>query len=257
LDGLMLPDDQLALLYQSVRELLINVVKHAETARASILVAQDAAGLRIEVRDDGKGFDSSTADARDRVTFGLLSIDERMKALGGSFDLRSTPEQGTTATLVLPLKSTEEAPSVVPPINEKTPAVGLAPAHPTDHQSSCLRVLLVDDHAMMRQGLQSVLDSYADVEVVGVAGDGEEALALADKLRPTVVVMDINMPKMNGIEATRAIKSRYPEMKVIGLSVNSGSENSEAMKEAGAALLITKEAAVEQLYAAIKATPPL
>lgn len=115
-----------------------------------------------------------------------------------------------------------------------------------------LRVLLVDDHAMVRQGLKTVLDSYPDVEVVGEAGDGQEALTLAERLRPEVVVMDINMPKMNGIEATRSIKSHYRDTTVVGLSVNATRENHEAMKAAGAAALITKEAAVDQLYSAIR-----
>ena len=86
-------------------------------------------------------------------------------------------------------------------------------------QDSKIRVLLVDDHAMVRQGLRTVLDSYADIEVVGEAWNGEEAVAGTDRLRPAVVVMDINMPKMNGIEATRLIKARHPDIIVIGLSV--------------------------------------
>lgn len=105
---------------------------------------------------------------------------------------------------------------------------------------------------MVRQGLRSVLDSYADVEVVGEAADGEEAIAAVAKWRPAVVVMDINMPKLNGIEATGRIKARHPEVVVIGLSVQSGHEPKEAMLKAGAAVLLTKEAAVERLYDSIR-----
>ena len=113
-------------------------------------------------------------------------------------------------------------------------------------------MLLVDDHVMVRQGLRAVLDAYADIELVGEAGNGEEAVQLAGKLRPAVIMMDINMPKMNGIEATAQIKSRYPEIIVIGLSVNAAQEDQEAMKRAGAVRFMTKEAAVEQLYDAIE-----
>ena len=115
-------------------------------------------------------------------------------------------------------------------------------------------MLLVDDHAMVRQGLRTMLESYADVEVVGEACDGEEALVCTEQLNPAVVVMDINMPKMNGIEATAHLKARYPDLTIIGLSVNAGEENQQAMKKAGATSLITKEAAVDQLYAAIQET---
>lgn len=107
---------------------------------------------------------------------------------------------------------------------------------------------------MIRQGLRSVLETYPDVEVVGEACNGEQAVAAAETLQPTVVLMDINMPKMNGIEATELIKGRFPDMIVIGLSVNAGGANAEAMRQAGAAMLLTKEAAVEELYQAIRET---
>lgn len=109
-------------------------------------------------------------------------------------------------------------------------------------------VLLVDDHAMVRQGLRSVLDAYADIQVVGEAHDGAEAVKLVEKLRPRAVVMDINLPKMNGIEATTQIKTKWPETTVIGISVNIGDDNSDAMYRAGAATLLTKDTAVEQLH---------
>jgi DNA-binding NarL/FixJ family response regulator len=106
----------------------------------------------------------------------------------------------------------------------------------------------VDDHAMVRQGLRSVLDAYADIQVVGEARDGVEAVKSVEKLRPRVVVMDVNMPKMNGIEATIQIKTKWPEITVIGISVNVGDDNNDAMQRAGAVTLLTKEAAVEQLH---------
>ena len=99
-----------------------------------------------------------------------------------------------------------------------------------------------------------MLESYADVEVLGEACDGEEALVCTERLNPAVVIMDINMPKMNGIEATARLKARYPDIDIIGLSVNAGEESQKAMKKAGATSLITKEAAVDQLYAAIQET---
>jgi DNA-binding NarL/FixJ family response regulator len=114
-----------------------------------------------------------------------------------------------------------------------------------------IRVLLVDDHAMVRQGLRSVLDAYEDIQVVGEACDGAEAVRLVEELQPRVVVMDINMPKMNGIEATTRIKAHWPDMTVVGISVNAGDENSDAMKRAGAATVLPKDTAVEELRATI------
>jgi DNA-binding NarL/FixJ family response regulator len=74
-----------------------------------------------------------------------------------------------------------------------------------------IRVLIVDDHVMVRQGLRAVLQSYPNIDVVGEAGNGEEAISSVPKLQPTIVVMDIGMPSLDGIGATRLIKTQYPE----------------------------------------------
>lgn len=113
-----------------------------------------------------------------------------------------------------------------------------------------IRVLLVDDQAMLRQGLRSLLQNYGNVEVVGEAADGEEAVTLAALLDPSVIVMDINMPKMNGIEATSLIHGQAPHLPIIGLSMD-GVEHRDAILRAGAKTFISKEAAADFLYVAI------
>jgi DNA-binding NarL/FixJ family response regulator len=114
-----------------------------------------------------------------------------------------------------------------------------------------IRVLLVDDHFLVRQGLGKYLSHHVDIELVGEAADGEEAVKLTDLLKPDVVVMDINMPRMNGIEATGHIMRKYPYIKVIGLSFDVGKRNREAFLDAGACLLLDKGAPHDQLYHAI------
>lgn len=180
-----------------------------------------------------------------------------MESLGGSFDIQSSQGQGTTATLTLPLGSSPEAKvlSHEPGQSNTQHLPDSAPGaqHSALHQKNAItRVLLVDDHAMVRQGLRSVLDAYDTIQVVGEAQDGSDAVRLAGELRPHVVVMDINMPKMNGIEATMRIKANWPETLVIGISVNTGDDNGAAMQRAGAAVLLTKEAAVDDLYRTIQ-----
>ncbi len=375
-EDLKLPEDQRILLFQSVRELLINASKYAGTGEAAVEMIQSENQVRIEVRDQGAGFDL-TVDAAAVGTpsggisskFGLFSIRERMRALGGSCVIESAPGQGTKATLVLPVEGGEErvvsgeegdhdgqelprsqsvaggdqvsggvlprdkrvsargtirpdqsnpsrgnigggqyrrrsgetvyegvlessehrtgiadgagdasiAQSTSRPAEARSAhpapghvgrsqsnAIGTPPrtqdAQVTGHASlstrhsprSPIRVLLVDDHAMVRQGLRSVLDAYDDVQVVGEAQDGSEAVRLAGELRPRVVVMDINMPTMGGIEATERIKTQWPGTVVIGISVNTGDASGQAMKQAGAVGLITKDAAVDELYAVIR-----
>ena len=106
-------------------------------------------------------------------------------------------------------------------------------------------------HAMVRQGLRAILGNYSDVHVVAEAGDGRQAIEAVRTLRPHLVVMDINMPVMDGIKATAFIKQEYPDTIVVGLSFNATKENREAIIKAGAVDLITKEAVVEQLHDSI------
>lgn len=264
-----LPEDHAVLVFQSVRELLMNVVKHAGVKEACVCLHWLSECLIVEVRDKGRGFQPSDGlrkNARQSESFGLFSIRERMRAVGGSFELESSLESGTTARLTLPVDG--GAGTATSGIGhgsngnaavdccEEPSAAGPEASYPNtspiiSQASHIARVLLVDDHAMMRQGLCSILENYADIDVVGEASNGEEALAAVERLRPSVVVMDINMPKLNGVEATARIKRRHPEILVIGLSVNAEVNSQAAMIAAGAVVLLTKEAAVEQLYSAI------
>ena len=115
-----------------------------------------------------------------------------------------------------------------------------------------ISVVLVDDHTGVREVLRSILQGYGDVAVVGEASNGKDAVEAVEALHPTIVVMDIHMPFMNGIEATACIKGRHPSISVIGLSVNVEREVHAAMLQAGAAVIIPKEAAWEQLHFAIQ-----
>ena len=92
-----------------------------------------------------------------------------------------------------------------------------------------IRVLLVDDHMMFRQGLRTLLQCYPDIEVVAEASDGAEAVSKASTVQPAVVVMDISMPKMDGVAATRLLKSQYSQVTVLGLSVTGQGYQVEAM----------------------------
>ena len=156
----------------------------------------------------------------------------------------------TTGLLVLPLTRGDEGSG-----RDSEPehaALGADDSGGPTKEMNIVQLLLVDDHAMMRKGLRSVLDAYPDIQVVGEARDGIEAVKLAGELRPRVVLMDINMPKMNGIEATEKIKQQYPETIIIGLSVNATVDKQEAMRRAGASRLLSKEVAVEQLYTVVQ-----
>jgi PAS domain S-box-containing protein len=257
-----LPSDQALLLFQSVRELLLNIAKHSGAGEAYLCLDQSDGYLRIEVQDQGKGF-TVTPHSGPSTKFGLFSIRERMRALGGTFEIDSAAGQGTRAILTLPLSDgsvsdnersgieCEAAASAA--VGRRSDVLRLNP-HPSgvpQQRGKRIRVLLVDDHPMVRQGLRSVLDGYADLEVVGEASNGEEAVRMTERLRPSLVLMDIHMPKVSGIEATTRIKARHPDIVIIGLSVQAGQESHLAMLKAGATRLLTKETAVDELHHAI------
>ena len=109
-----------------------------------------------------------------------------------------------------------------------------------------IRILLVDDVEKIRESLRSILATHPHFEIVGEACDGEEAVLAVAQLKPSVVVMDINMPRLNGIEATAWIRKTYPDVVVVGVSAIPTEDTCQLMKAAGATTVITKEA-VEQL----------
>lgn len=119
-------------------------------------------------------------------------------------------------------------------------------------QALHIRVLLADDKEMVRQILRRALQDYPNIEVIGEASDGEEAVAVASKLLPSVIVMDISMSKMDGITATRLIKTQHPQIAVIGLSVHREAHQTDAMQKAGAFEVLAKDDAVTDLYSAIQ-----
>ena len=114
-----------------------------------------------------------------------------------------------------------------------------------------IRVVLADDHAVVRAGLKAVLSVARDIEVIGEAKNGREAVVMVERFKPDVVVMDINMPRMNGIEATSSIVRKHPHLPVIGLSFYLGNGNREAFLKAGACLLLEKGEAFQHLPQAI------
>jgi two-component system, NarL family, response regulator LiaR len=118
---------------------------------------------------------------------------------------------------------------------------------------SKIRVLLVEDHAIMREGTREFIQREPDMEVVGEAGDGEEAVKLAAQLKPDVIVMDVRMPKLNGIEATKQIKQQYPSIAILILTAFDTDQYIFALLEAGAAGYLLKGVRAHELIDAIRA----
>ncbi|HTL61699.1 MAG TPA: response regulator [Nitrospira sp.] len=254
-----LSEDHATMLFQCVRELLFNVLKHAGTDRASVTMTDDGQGkLEIVVRDEGVGCDPVAIRESRADKFGLFSIRERMEAIDGWMELESRPGAGTTVTLgVTAGDGRLELPVGGGAIDASAATAQTAGSTPLNTQPAILtrtvRVLLVDDHAMVRQGLRSILDGYPNLDIIAEAGDGEEAITLARLLKPDLIVMDVNMPRLDGIEATKRIREELPSTYVVGLSVNEAEHIVKSMRAAGASAFLTKESAADHLYETIGA----
>ncbi len=115
-----------------------------------------------------------------------------------------------------------------------------------------IRVLIVDDHALFRRGLEMVLEGEADIEVVGEASDGQEAVERAEKTTPDVVLMDVRMPKQSGIEATREIKEMLPSARILMLTISDDEADLYEAIKAGASGYMLKEISIEEIAGAVR-----
>jgi PAS domain S-box-containing protein len=226
-----------AFLYKVAQELLFNVVKHARATEARIRLRRLGRCICLSVSDRGRGFD--VQELGKAAGFGLLSIRERIELLGGRIKIRSAKGKGSMFLIAVP-------------DGELSEAEPESSGHAGSEDSGRLRVLLADDHEIVREGLASLLGEESDVEVIGGASNGREAVDLADRLKPDVVIMDVSMPLMSGDEATRQIKQNRPNTRVVALSMSMDADAAERMHAAGAEAYVLKTAPSEELLAAIR-----
>lgn len=241
------------LLFQAARELLLNVIKHAGAGSARLRLTRDTAHrICLEVQDDGIGFDPQARDVevRSRQSFGLFHIRERLRAVGGEMALDSARDRGTRVGLIVP-ETRVSSPGELRPLGapHAASAVRLPASEPA---ADAIRILLVDDHAMVRKGLIAVLERQPDFRVVGEAVDGQQAVEVARDLDPDVVIMDVNLPGINGVAATHHITMTMPHIRVIGLSAHDEAME-PAMVEAGAVRYLTKGGPSDELVETIRA----
>lgn len=268
------------LLFQIVRELLFNVVKHGQTDRARVKMSRQRNGdsdlVAIEVRDDGAGFDPKSLDKPDAANpgFGLLSIRERLSVVGGRLQISSEPDRGAALEVTVPASTTElissgdrlhgmvsfrgspKSPQVQRPgqdIDGKHMAESPSGLEGEElGETEQIRILLVDDNETVREGIAFAINEEPDMNVVAEATDGEEAIAQALRFHPAVVIMDIAMPRMNGIKATERLRTELPQTRIIGLSMHEEDEMAQAMLDAGAAEYLSKRSGIETLLKTIR-----
>ena len=250
-------DDVRTLLFESVRELLFNAVKHAQVNRVMVdLTVNSDEMLCITVRDEGIGFEvarlAEQAGTR-QVGWGLFSIRERVSLLGGRFEIESAPGHGTSFRLLVPGDGAQLPGRTVPlelsvgARQEVSVRTGSNPDRPDLLATPSLRILLVDDHAEVINALREILHEHPELRVIGDASNGLEAISRARALRPDVILMDVSMPIMNGVEATRRIHAELPSVQIYGISVDARTQGPHAIEEAGAAGFFVKGADMDRL----------
>ena len=115
-----------------------------------------------------------------------------------------------------------------------------------------IRLLIVDDHAVVRSGLQAIMMTFSDIEIVGEASSGASVLEACGKLHPEVILMDLSMPELDGVETTRLIKQRYPHIQILALTSFSGTEKVQAVLQAGAIGYLLKDVSAQDIADAVR-----
>ena len=193
---------------------MVAVGKHARASSASVVLAFDENVATLVVADDGIGFDPERA-----VGFGRGQLRSRATQVGGQAEISSRTGGGTTVRVTIPLVALLRP--LVPSDQgraEPRAVQGSSTSSAGGGRAVMLRLLLVDDHPVVRAGLRGMLAGEPDLEVVGEAADGEEAVRISAELKPDVVLMDLRMPGIDGAEATRRIAALDPAPAVLVLT---------------------------------------
>jgi PAS domain S-box-containing protein len=222
--ALFLPEDLPAILATTavetqliyiIREALSNAQRHSGVSQASVTLTLDESNIYFVIQDMGSGIivEYTGPERRKVEHFGLEMMKERAEQVGGFLRITTAPGTGMKISGQLPRKlSSEDLPSA--------------------------RILLVDDHPLFLDGLRNLL-TVRGMQVVGTASDGFEALETARKLKPDIIAMDIQMPRCNGLEATRLIKAEMPEVKIVMLTTSADEENLfEALRNGASGYLL-------------------
>jgi DNA-binding NarL/FixJ family response regulator len=225
-------------IYKIAAEALRNAFRHADPGHVEVEIRYDDTQFRLRVRDDGKGIDAQVLATRGiEGHFGLRGMPERATLIGGELAIWSEVEAGTEVELRTPGQHRlRETPAAVVAVARS----GLENAQTCRRKrvmsggSSPIRILAVDDHPLVRQGIAGLVEVQPDMAIVAEAATGREAIQQFRAHRPDVTLMDIQMPDMNGLDALIAIRTEFPDAKLIVLTTYEGDVHILRALKAGA-----------------------
>jgi signal transduction histidine kinase/DNA-binding NarL/FixJ family response regulator len=241
-----LPPEAQHALFRVAQEALTNAGRHAGATRIDLTLAYGTETVTLTIEDDGTGFDPEAAARRRTTTsggYGLISMSERLRLVGGSLAIESLPTRaaGTRVIATVPYEG-RGAPPGASTVRRPAPS---APPQP-------IRVVVVDDHPPVRRGIAALLADQPGIEVVADGADGEDALRLVESLRPDVLVIDLRMPRLSGVEAIARVVHQGGPTRCLAVTIFAQDELVLEALRAGARGYLLKDASGDELAAAVR-----
>jgi PAS domain S-box-containing protein len=244
-----LPADAETTLFRVVQESLTNVHRYSGSASAKIKISQDFGDVRLEVIDHGHAGKSGTVRARldgpAPLGVGIPGMRERLHQLGGGLTV-DFGTNGTRVTATLPIKKAAEVDSEEQ-VNQSSLSFTIHSA-----EDARRRILIADDHELMRRGLRGLLESHDEWAVCGEAVEGTEAVRKSTELKPDLVIMDVNLPGLSGIDAAMQIRQEREAAKILFFTVHDSDEIIREIVEVGALGYVAKSRASQDLVDAVR-----
>jgi two-component system, NarL family, sensor kinase len=250
------PDAEVAI-FRVLQESLTNVHRYANTSKARLSIHSTVDEIHLEVQDFGKGIQGakskSAQQSIERLGIGIQGMTERIRQLGGRLEITSSADRGTLVSATIPLSAPRVAISSQAPSSNAASPMFIQPEDSGPPQANHRkRILIADDHAMLRRGVRNTLQTEPDLEICGEAVDGQDTVDKVKELRPDLVILDINMPMLNGLAAVRQILRHRPETKVVVFSVHNSDQTVHEISAAGAHGFISKGKDAQELLRVVR-----
>lgn len=250
------PDAEVAL-FRVIQESLANVHRYSGSPTAYVRARSDAEEVRLEVGDFGRGMERESKKT-DRPSaaplgVGIQGMRERVRQLSGTLEIGSPTGNGTVVTAILPISKCRVEAAVASD-DAKFSDVKMAVESRVEGAGGWKkRILIADDHDVLRRGIRTMLESDPELEVCGEAVDGKDALEKTLAQAPDLIILDINMPVMNGIDVLRQIVRHRPQTKILAFSVHDSKQMVEEILSAGAHSYVSKGTGGQHLVHEVRA----